>query len=108
MQGDPTTCGFIRSELEYEALEAQERRLLTGKDAPGDCYTELKEELKEVKQTLDTVVAELWKQKVQPAEPKPGLNPELDTRTLGPVFAPVFVGFVGVLLISAVVGGKWK
>jgi len=37
----------------------------------------LKKELQEVKQTLDTVVAELWKLKAQPAEPKPGLNPEL-------------------------------
>jgi hypothetical protein len=116
MQGDPTTCGFIRSELEYEALEAQERRLETGKDASGDSYAELKEELQKVKQTLETVVAELWKLKVQPAEPKPGLNPELkpelDTRKLqlvlgSSVVVPVFVGFVGVL-IDVVVAGRWK
>jgi len=76
----------------------------------------LKEELQEVKQTLDTVVAELWKLKVQPAELKPGLNPELkpelDTRKLqivldSSVVAPVFVGFVGVL-IAVFVAGRWK
>jgi chromosome segregation ATPase len=55
------------SKLEYEALEAQERQLQARKDALGDCYAELKKELQEVKQTLDTVVAKLWKLKAQPA-----------------------------------------
>jgi hypothetical protein len=50
--------------------------LETGKDALGDCYVKLKKELQEVKQTLDTVVAKLWKLMAQPAKPKPGLNPK--------------------------------
>ena len=77
MQGDPTTCGFIRDELENEALEAQECRLQIGKDVVGDGYAKLNEELQEVKQILDTFVAKLWKPKVQPAEPT-----EVDTRKL--------------------------
>jgi len=77
--------------------------------------TEFKKELQEVKQTLDTVVAELWKLKAQPAEPKPGLNhklkPELDTRKLqivldSSVVAHVFVGVC--VLIGVVVAGRWK
>ena len=48
----------------------------TGKETLVYCYAELKEELQELKQTMDSVVADLWKLKVQPAEPKP----ELDTK----------------------------
>ena len=66
VQGDHTTCSFICSELRIEALEAKERRLQTGKETSADYYAELKEELQELKQTMDSF--NLWKQKVQPAE----------------------------------------
>jgi NADH:ubiquinone oxidoreductase subunit D len=101
---------IIRSELEYEALEAQERQVQTGKGASGDCYAELKQELQEVKQTLHTVVAQFSKLKARPAELKPGLNPELDARKLeiAPNYlAPVFVVFVSVL-IGVSLAGRWK
>ena len=76
VQGNHTTCGFICSKLHIEGLEARERRWQTGKETSADCYAELKEELQELKQTVDSVVADLWKLKVQPAEAKP----ELDTK----------------------------
>ena len=76
VQGDHTTCDINWSELQIEALEAQEHRLQIGKETSADCYAVLKEELQELKQTVDSVVADLWKLKVQPAEPKP----ELDTK----------------------------
>ena len=74
VQGDHTTCGFICSELQIEALEARESRWQTGKETSADCYAELKEELQELKQTVDSVVVDLWKLKVQPTKP------ELDTK----------------------------
>ena len=57
-------------------LEAQEYRLKAKKEASGDCCSELKAELQELKQTLDSVVAELWKLKVKPAEPIHEPKPE--------------------------------
>ena len=109
MQGDDTTYGFICSELQIEALEAKERWLQTGKETSADCYAELKEELQELKQTMDSVVADLWKLKVQPAEPKP----ELDTKKCHivldcSVVSPVFFGFVGVLIGAFVIAVMWK
>ena len=109
VQGDHTTCGFICSELQIEALEAKECRLQTGKETSADCYAELKEELQELKQTVDSVVADLWKLKVQPAEPKP----EMDTKKCHivldcSVVSPVFFGFVGVLIGAFVVAVMWK
>ena len=91
VQVDHTTCGFICSELQIEALEAKERRLQTGKETSADCYAELKEELQELKQTVDSVVADLWKLKVQPAESKPELDTKkchivLDCSVVSPVF----------------------
>jgi len=72
VQGDPTTCGFIRSELQFEALEEKQRRQQTDKQASGDYYAELKQELEELKQIVNSVVADLWKLKVQlqPVESK--------------------------------------
>ena len=75
----------------------------------------MKEELQEVKQILDTVVAELSKLKARPAELNPGLNPELkpelDARKLqivhSSVVVLVFVVFVSVL-IGVAVAGRWK
>ena len=59
VQDDHTTYGFICSEMQIEALEAKERRLQIGKETSADCYAELKEELQELKQTVDSVVADL-------------------------------------------------
>jgi len=75
----------------------------------------LKEELQEVKQILDTVVAELSKLKARPAELNPGLNPELkpelDARKLqivhSSIVALVFVVFVSAL-IGVAVASRWK
>ena len=77
--------------MQIEALEAKERRLQTGKETSADCYAELKEELQELKQTVDSVVADLWKLKVQPAEPKHELDMKkchivLDCSVVSPVF----------------------
>ena len=41
------------------ALEAEERRVQLVKDAAGVCCADLNEELELVKQTLDSVVAEV-------------------------------------------------
>ena len=54
-------------------------------------------------------VADLWKLKVQPAEPKP----ELDTKKCHivldcSVVSPVLFGFVGVLIGAFVVAVMWK
>ncbi|XP_066395664.1 uncharacterized protein [Miscanthus floridulus] len=109
IKGDHTTYGFICFELQIEGLEARERRWQTGKETLADCYAELKEELQELKQTMDSVVADLWKLKVQPAEPKP----ELDTKKCHivldcSVVSLIFVGFVGVLIGAFVVAVMWK
>ena len=49
-------------------LEAKEHRLKAKNEASGDCCSELKAELQELKQTLDSVVAELWKLELKSAE----------------------------------------
>ncbi|CAN6275125.1 unnamed protein product [Urochloa humidicola] len=99
VKGDPTTCAFIRSELQYEALEEKKCRQRADKEASGDCYAELKEELQELKQTVNSVVDDLWKLKQQPPEAK-GV---VDTRKChvvldGSVLYPVVFGFLGVLV----------
>lgn len=108
--GDPTTCGFIRLELQYDAdvSEAKQHMLQTAMEASVGSYAELKEELEEVKQTVDSVVVELWKLKVKPAEPKP----EVDTRKCQVVLdcsalSTIVVVFVGVF-IGVVVARLWK
>ena len=63
----------------------------TGKETLADCYAKLKEELQELKQTVYSVVADLWKLKVQPAEQKPKLGTKkyhivLDCSVVSPVF----------------------
>ncbi|CAN6215369.1 unnamed protein product [Urochloa humidicola] len=59
VKGDETSYRFIRSELQYEALEQQKCRELDDKGASGDCYDEKKEELQELKQTINSVVDDL-------------------------------------------------
>ena len=108
MQGDPTTCDYIRLEVENVKLEAQERRPKAKKEASCDCCSELKAELQELKQTLDSVVAELWKVKVKHAEPIPESIHEPKPKPKQIVIDYfVFVGFVGVL-IGVVVACMWK
>jgi hypothetical protein len=84
LKDDDSTCPYIRSEKEYMALEAQERRLQTVKDAVGVCSTDLKEELELVKQTLDSVVAKLWKMKMLPIEVMPTVKLEVNMPIVKP------------------------
>ena len=88
-------------------LEAHEHRLKAKKEASGDCCSELKAELQELKQTLG-VVAELWKLKVKPVEPipKPIHEPKPKPKQIVINYS-IFVGFVGVL-IGVVVACMWK
>ena len=61
-----------------------------------------------MKQTLDSVVVELWRLKVKPAELIPELIHELKPELKQIVVDYfVFVGFVGVL-IGVVVACMWK
>ena len=106
------------------ALEIEERRVQSVKDAAGVCCADLKEELELVKQTLDSVVAEVWKIKMPHVEVMPAVKPEVDNKNMPAVkpkvdnknmqivldssfVAVVFVGFVGVI-IGVVVAGMWK
>ena len=91
------------------ALEAEERRVQLVKDAAGVCCADLKEELELVKQTLDSVVAEVWKIKMLHVEVMPAVKPKVDNNNMRIVLdssfvAVVFVGFVGVM-IGVVVAG---
>jgi hypothetical protein len=108
VQGDPTTCGYIRPEVPNVKLEGEEHRLKAKKDVSCDCCSELKAELQELKQTLDSVVVELWTLKVKPAEP---ISEPIHEPKPGPkhimIDYSVFVGFIGVL-IGVVVAYMWK
>ena len=106
------------------ALEIEERRVQSVKDAAGVCCADLKEELELVKQTLESVVAEVWKIKMLHVEVMPTVKSEVDNKNMPAVkpkldnknmqivldssfLAAVFVGFVGVM-IGVVVAGMWK
>ena len=61
--------GFIRSEAEYEALQAHERKLKVkeaGCQIPlsAESFASVKEELNEVRQIMDTLVSKVCKMKV--------------------------------------------
>ena len=91
------------------ALEIEERRVQSVKDAAGVCCADLKEELELGKQTLDSVVAEVWKIKMLHVEVMPAVKPEVDNKNMQIVLdssflAAIFVGFVGVM-IGVVVAG---
>jgi septal ring factor EnvC (AmiA/AmiB activator) len=95
VQGDPTTCRFIRSELQYEALEDQKRRQRADNEVSGDCYAELKEELQDLKQTVNGVVHELRKMKAKEGVNNKKCKALLDGSVL---LAVVFGVFLGVLV----------
>ena len=81
------------------------------KEAGCDCCADLKEELQLMKETLDSVVAEIWRLK-QPAHALPAVKSEIEKKNMQIVFdstilAHVFVGFAGVL-IGVVVAGLLK
>jgi hypothetical protein len=97
VQGDPTTCGFIRSELQYEAQQEQKWQRRTGKEARGGCYAELKEEMQELKQTLHSVVDDLWKLKQQLVEAKGVDNRKCHVVLDHSMLLSVCFGFLGVL-----------
>jgi hypothetical protein len=104
VQGDPTTCGYIRLEVVKVKLEAQEQRLKAKKEASGECCSEMKEELQELKQTVDSVVAELWQLKMKFAEPIHEPKPAAKQIVID---YSVFVGIVGVV-IGVVLACLWK
>ena len=77
-----------------------------------------------MKQTLDSVVAEVWKIKMPHVEVMPAVKPEVDNKNMPAMkpkvdnkimqilvdssfLAAVFVGFVGVLL-GLLVAAMWK
>lgn len=77
MQGDPTTCGIIMSEDQYDAfLRNPEQHKIgskkvihfsSGEGGHGsvDPILDLKQELDEMKQKFDSAVNDLWEVKVQ-------------------------------------------
>ena len=54
----------------------------TGKDAAGACCADFREELQMLKQTLDSVVAEVWKIKMLHVEVMPAVKPEVDNKNM--------------------------
>ncbi|CAN6351961.1 unnamed protein product [Urochloa humidicola] len=107
IKGDPTTCDYIRSEVEYEALKAHKRRCeATGVKLQGDpsaCRcAQLKEELEEVKERLGSVESAVWKHKFEVKSDAKKLQIVIDLSVL----VPLLVGLLGV--ISVVVAGMWK
>ncbi|CAN6172315.1 unnamed protein product [Urochloa humidicola] len=81
---DPSTCGFIRSEAQYESyvrgLDGKQEHNLEAVDEAqwfGDAiselthqYMELKQEMGEVKQQLSSALCEIWNMKMQRSEVK--------------------------------------
>ncbi|CAO2210634.1 unnamed protein product [Urochloa humidicola] len=108
IRGDPTTCDYIRSEVEYEALKAHKRRCeATGVKLQGDpsaCRcAQLMEELEEVKERLGSVESAVWKHKFEVKSDVKKLQIVIDSSVL----VPLLVGLLGVI-IGVVVAGMWK
>jgi hypothetical protein len=103
LQGDPNTCGYIRPEVPNVKMETQERGQAIVPQC-CDCCVELKSNLTELEQTLDSVLAELCKMKAKPAEAIP--EAKLEQKQIVIDFY-VFVGFVG-LLVGVVLACMWK
>ena len=113
-QEDPSTCGFIRSEEQYETyvrgLDHRSKKAvnLAAVDE-GHCFgdenRELKHQLVELKQQLDSAVGELWRLKVQVLEVKDQLCVKKKESVVDN--AVVVVVCVGVLF-GSVVTNMWK
>jgi hypothetical protein len=77
MQGDPSTCGFIQSEEQYEVWVAKRcQELQAGNVDPtavmpmsGEGLADLRHEVKQLKQIVDSVVGEVWNLKMQKGVP---------------------------------------
>jgi hypothetical protein len=90
VQGDPTTCSYIRSEAQYEAaLEDQKQQQWKG--ASEGCCAELKEELRELKQTIASVADDMCKL-------KQGLDVSTKCYVDSSVVLAVSSGFVGIVV----------
>lgn len=63
LQGDPTSCGYIRPDVQNVKSEAQEHGLEAEPSARG-CCSEMKDEVKLLNQRIDSVVTEVWNLKV--------------------------------------------
>jgi hypothetical protein len=87
-------------------LEAAEHRLKAKTKACCDCCSELKAEVIELKQTLDSVVAELWKVKLAEPIPLPIQEPKPEPKQIV-IDYTVFMVLVGVL-IGVVFACMWK
>jgi hypothetical protein len=61
LQGDPTTCGYIRPDVSN--VKPEEHGQEAEPSARG-CCSEMKDELKLLKQRIDSVVTEVWNLKV--------------------------------------------
>ncbi|CAN6272415.1 unnamed protein product [Urochloa humidicola] len=79
IKGDQTTCGFIRSEAEYEAYvcgieECQEglKHHLYNLEVldEADCLGEMKHQLGEMRQLVDRALGDVWSMKMQICELK--------------------------------------
>ncbi|KAJ1278282.1 hypothetical protein BS78_04G068200 [Paspalum vaginatum] len=117
MQGDPTTCGFIRSEAQYAAyISSLEHRRKKGGNLDVvdemQCYVDednvLKQQLcefqhqfVEFKHQFDSVVGEMWRLKVQVLEMNQQLAGKKDRAG---VVVAVCVGVV----LGIVVSNLWK
>lgn len=74
-QGDDTTCGYIRSEAQYEVWAAQERSRQEAAaviESSVEGLADLRHELNQVKQRLDSVVTEVWEFRNQQCKKEPG------------------------------------
>jgi len=104
MQGDPTTCGYIRP----EAQVAVHHGVLKTMEASVESSVEMKEELQELKQIVESVVLDLWKlKKVKTGEVKPEGETKNWQIVLDCSSQATVAFFVGVF-ISLVVVGLWK
>lgn len=68
LQGDPTTCNFIRTEKQYGVYLRKRGNIEGWKQRGGD--TDLKQQVDGIKQELDGVLVDLMNLKVEMAELK--------------------------------------
>ncbi|KAJ1274475.1 hypothetical protein BS78_05G064400 [Paspalum vaginatum] len=109
IQGDPTTCGFIRSEEQYvnylrtlqaRELQAREKLGKTSLEAVDESHgaVELKQQVDDIKQQLNQVLVELYQLKIQTCEGRTRIV--LDKSLL----SAICVGLVIGMLVTSI----WK